>query len=264
VAVRLRGAGVAVFHIAGGTYCEIPAVAVPGGFVRDLLFVAAEKNPAKDPGAFAITVSPVTIYGADCKPVAEWKFRGRIDDLETFAPGLMAIDSERQEIQVVEPVTGKTVARVSTLGGFTRMRFGEKGRVLCGAWYPSQGSLVCYELASGLRVAHATIQGGAPLDVSLENSLALAADGAFWKDPFGGREYETLKRWIVWDFRTGREVASLGFQMQRRTVHTYWRGNLGPCSSAISPDGRQIAVAGDDVLRVYDLPLAVGKPEQVK
>lgn len=264
MAVRLRGAGVAVFHIAGGTYCEIPAVAVPGGFVRDLLFVAAEKNPAKDPGAFAITVSPVTIYGADCKPVAEWKFRGRIDDLETFAPGLMAIDSERQEIQVVEPVTGKTVARVSTLGGFTRMRFGEKGRVLCGAWYPSQGSLVCYELASGLRVAHATIQGGAPLDVSLENSLALAADGAFWKDPFGGREYETLKRWIVWDFRTGREVASLGFQMQRRTVHTYWRGNLGPCSSAISPDGRQIAVAGDDVLRVYDLPLAVGKPEQVK
>ncbi len=72
-----------------------------------------------------------------------------------------------------------------------------------------------------------------------------------WRIYFEGWETEmgSLKRWVVWDFGTGKEIASLKPKWQSDGVGGHEMKE--PFRLAISPDGQYVAEGGSGILHLY-------------
>ena len=64
-----------------------------------------------------------------------------------------------------------------------------------------------------------------------------------------------LDRRIIWDFRTGRQIATWRpeFQKWRFPIGEIKQGRSNPFVFAISPTGRCIAEGGNGILRLYEM-----------
>jgi hypothetical protein len=54
-----------------------------------------------------------------------------------------------------------------------------------------------------------------------------------------------LLGWVIWDYRTGRELARLGYKKARH--------GFAFSPAVVSPDGRRVAIGGGDVLHLYEV-----------
>jgi hypothetical protein len=160
------------------------------------------------------------------------------------------------EILVVDPFTGKILQRwpPSVIQG--DVKFGDSGRVICGARTVEAGgrlALRCWDIDSGRQIAEAaTINGGAPIAAATRASRAVASDFRRSGIPFTDSFKEVLRRRAVWDFKTGRELA-------------FWKPELQPydiglepvgrewSAFAISADGQYLAEGGNGILRFYKI-----------
>jgi hypothetical protein len=247
-----------VVRVSDGRQCVIPQHAWHvGGFIDNQNLIIADYDRPGNPRSFTINSSSISVYRSDCALVASWNFRGRIDVIEAYAPtGIAGVDPDESEVRVITAETGALLKRLPFIsGGLTSLRFGAKGEVLCVGGYPASGELACYSATYGSKVArHPTIKGGAPFDVSIDNTMVLASEGVEHYNPFTERTRDEWKAWVVWDFRSGRDVARLKYRTQRTGRSVGKKEEKIPFASAISPDGRRFAIAGEDVVQLYEIP----------
>lgn len=226
--------------------CELPRTTVFGGFVGPDRVIAADWELPKDPAYLPATFSTMTTYGADCQRIESARWRGQIRAIEPYAPGgLLAVNPEQSDIRVLWLAKTAEVGRLPESSGSV-LRFGEKGKVLCKGYMPGHGVLACWDLATGGRVAHPELVGGAPMDVSSESSVVVATESDAQRDLMSDTTRWRMLHWIVWDYRSGRELARLPY---KRARHGY---EASP--AAISPDGRRVAIGAGDLLRLYEIP----------
>jgi hypothetical protein len=165
---------------------------------------------------------------------------------------------ESGEVRVVDPIS-KAVVRAWPRSGLPgRVRFVESGKVICQANFVERAGRIpvsCWDIASGQKIGEGpTVNGGLPFATSASASRVVASDYFYIWNPFmdnsaGG----ILKRRVVWDIRTSKELTSW-----RPDPQTYTNTELRPPKEikerfnfAISPDGRFIAEGGNGTLRLY-------------
>jgi hypothetical protein len=233
-----------LLRLADGARCELPRTTVFGGFVGQDRVVAADWELPNDPAFLPATTSTLTIYDTACRRVQSWKVQGQVRDIEPYAPaGVMALNVEQSGVRVVAVDGGDAGRLPESIGSM--LRFGEKGRVLCRASPPGGGFLACWDLRTGGRTVHPELDGGSPMDVSIERCVVVATKSEYSYNPLQGTGRRGLSGWVVWDCRTGRELARLGY---KRARHGY---AFSP--AAVSPDARHVAIGDGDVLRLYEI-----------
>ena len=244
IAVETTNFSTAILRVSDGSRCELPRTTVFGGFIAADKVIAADWEAPKDPASIPADFSTLTIYGTDCVRQKTWRVPGQVREIETSArTGLIALRPAATEIRVLDAAGGDR-GHVS-VGSGSMLRFGEKGGVLCKADYPANGSLACFDLASGREFSHPYVIGGAPFDVSLDNSIVVATHGTSSYNLMSGKDSGGLSHWVVWNYRTGEEIGRLRYRKQR---HAY-----AYSPSAVAPDGRRFVLGAGGTLRMYEI-----------
>jgi hypothetical protein len=244
VAVETKNFSATIIQVSDGARCELPRATVFGGFLSENRVVAADWDPPKDPTSIGTDSSRLTTYGTDCSRKEVLRVPGQVREVEVSPRSQsIALSSAQSDIRIIG-YDGHEVGTVPHSTG-SMLRFGEKGAVLCKADYPARGSLACYEIATGQKFGHPLLVGGAPFDVSLDNSIVVATDGTSVYNVLESTGYHGLSHWVVWNYRTGEEIARYRYQGQR---HAY---AYSPC--AVTPDGRRFLLAGTS-LKMYEIP----------
>lgn len=167
------------------------------------------------------------------------------------------LKGEDQEILIVDPFGGRIVQRWPTKTiRFGDVRFADNGRAICsGRQADNTGKLpvACWDVDTGIEIAETSaINTGTPIAASVQMTRIVASDYRRVPIPFSHEVKEVLKRRVVWDFRTGKELASWHPELQSydigmKPVDREW------FAFTISPDGQYVAEGGDGVLRVYKI-----------
>ena len=140
------------------------------------------------------------------------------------------------------------------------MRFADSGNAICEGTSidgPAKEPLRCIDVDTGALIAEAaTINGGGAILTAERATRIVADDYQAVRIPFSYEYGVRLKRRVVWDFRTGKELVSWGPGTQSYQI-------LGPATpplpvrlpfcNAISPDGKFIAEGGKGTLRLYEI-----------
>lgn len=254
ILVPTRGGGT-IIRAADGATCEIRDVWLVGGFVDAAHVIGATHVSPARAGSYTINRTAVSVFGLDCRLASEWQFRGRIDWIEAYSPRrIAALLPDQSNARIVGAETGDLLTRLPEFSGGAYLRFGALGKAVCVGCYPATGPFACYSATTGQEIArHKSLKGGAPFDVSLDGSLVLASDGVLHYNAFTERTRDEWKRWVVWDFLSGRDVAVLKYRTQRRRS-TDRKTDEVPFAAAISPDGRFFAIGGDDQVFLYAIP----------
>ncbi len=250
VAVRIRR-GIVFMHRSGGVRCSIAtSYGVTGGFLGNSLFLSVTYDRPSNPRALVVPASTVSIFRLDCGLEATWKYRGMITSL-AVAPtsGLLAMDVDEGRVMLVSAFTGRPIREFAAHGSRAALRFGDAERLLCFGGYPPTGRASCFDVMSGKPLARQpTVKGGAPMDAAVDAPVVLFTEGTHWRNPLTESERSTLRSWLVWNCRDGRVLARLNCREQERAAGA--PGKL-PYATAISPDGRVFAAAGEGRLMLY-------------
>lgn len=160
------------------------------------------------------------------------------------------------DVLIVEPFTGKTIQRWPPSVISEDVRFGDGGRVICvGRSVEARGRvpLRCWDVGTGHQIAQApTINGGTPIAVAERSSRVVASDFRGIGVPFTDDFKEVLRRRVVWDFKSGRELVSWKPELQPYDVGLDRVGREWS-AFAISADGEYIAEGGGGILRLYKI-----------
>jgi hypothetical protein len=252
-------AGETVVRVAQGNTCELPTrgVLLQGGL---LVGTPTARYPA------APQSGHLTTYDASCAVRETWGVgenwavraasaaRGLLL-MEPLPPlGEPAID----ERILVDPVLKRILRRFGPemAGGV----FAQDGKVLCAGTRPSghgKFPLSCYDADNGSKIAQADrINGGAPIAAARDASRVVASDVRV--KPFLFLDYnqdDYTARRVVWNFRSGKELAAWRPQRQRYDFPT----PQGPKSAseyfrfAISPNGQYVAEGGNGIVSLYKI-----------
>ena len=115
--------------------------------------------------------------------------------------------------------------------------------------------LSCADVDTGATLAESDkIKGGLPIFAADRASRIVAHDYGTARIPFTrGETGDVLKRRVVWDFRTGKELASWGPDTQEWVDSGIPMRIREPFRVAISPDGQYIAEGGNGILRLFTI-----------
>jgi hypothetical protein len=215
--------------------------------------IVARMVSPKDAMHYLVNSSPASVYDTLCKLETTWDFRGRIDYLDPDATrGAVAMIPDRSDVRIVNAFTGALLGRFTMPLGSTVLHFGANGAALC-VGRSLQGAFECYDTRSGQLIApHPEVMGGVPFDVSRNSTIVLLTDGAERTNPFTETGRAVYHAWVLWDFQTRRELGRLKCRMQKPFPGPKGYQNL--FASAIAPDGKSFAIAGDGVVEMYDIP----------
>ena len=158
------------------------------------------------------------------------------------------------EVLIVDPTTGKVMQRwpSAEIPAASTLRFADRGRVICGG-AREIAPVRCWSVDTGKRVAEAAgVEGGSPIAVALSAPYAIASDYRSIPATLRENTMEVLRRRVVWDVRTGREVASWQPPLQSYDVGIDRIGREW-AAFAMSPDGRYLAEGGDGSLRLFTI-----------
>ena len=244
IAVETTNFGTSILRVSDGARCGLPRATVFGGFIAPDKAMAADWEAPTDPASIPADVSTLTVYGTDCVRQKSWRVPGEVRELEISArTGFVALSPKKSDIRILDSAGAEHGSFAA--GSASMLRFGEKGGALCKADYPSHGSLACYDLTTGQQFSNPDVIGGAPFDVSLDSSIVVATDGTASHDMRSGESTAGISNWVVWDYRTGREIARLRYRRQR---HAY---AFSP--AAVAPAGRRFVVGAGGKLRMYEI-----------
>jgi hypothetical protein len=245
IAVETTNFGTSILRVSDGARCELPRATVFGGFIAPDKAMAADWEAPTDPASIPADVSTLTDLRNRLRaPEDVAGARGSSRNRNQRAHRVRR--AEPQEERHSHSGFGRSGTRkLRAAGSASMLRFGEKGGALCKADYPSHGSLACYDLTTGQQFSNPDVIGGAPFDVSLDSSIVVATDGTASHDMRSGESTAGISNWVVWDYRTGREIARLRYRRQR---HAY---AFSP--AAVAPAGRRFVVGAGGKLRMYEI-----------
>lgn len=173
------------------------------------------------------------------------------DLVKAEAARVTGMDSE---ILIFNPINGRVIQQWqrSEIQSSWALRFGDNGKIICGGGM-AKAPVRCWDVDSGKRMAEATsVSGGMPIAVSSRGHYAVASDfRAVSATPFS-RAMEVLRRRVIWDVKTAKDVVSWHPELQTydvgiRPVKRKWS------VFAISPTGDYFAEGGDGSLRLYTI-----------
>jgi hypothetical protein len=138
-----------------------------------------------------------------------------------------------------------------------QVRFAEGGKTFCAA-AGGVGRVVvpvrCLDVDTGKTIAEATsVKRAWSIVTASESSRVVIAQYRPQPDSHPGTS--VIERRIVWDFRSGQEVATWRPEFQKWRFPMgelrHWRSN--PFVFAISPTGKYIAEGGNGVMRLFEI-----------
>ena len=135
--------------------------------------------------------------------------------------------------------------------------FADSGKAICGGSEAETKKLPvsCWDVDTGREIADApNVRGGSPLAAAAHASRIAVSDYSRVRESLFSYEFgEKLKRMVVWDFRSGEEIASWhpGHQSYNDLGPVPPKHSKELCPFAISPDGQYIAEGCNGVVRLY-------------
>jgi hypothetical protein len=209
--------------------------------------------------------SSFVIFDKSCEVVGKWMVSEDWKILGVSPDGRLMLaargtSKEVSEYLVINPHEEKIVRRWSNkeIPGIYDLLFANHGEDICGgasAGGPEKIGPQCWSVASGKSIGEArTVGGGAPIAAANRTNRLVVSD--YQSRPMflvAGETVEILKRSVVWDFSTGKEVLSWSPPSQ-----TYQFSELRPPKLikepfrfGISPDGNFIVEGGNGVVKLY-------------
>jgi WD40 repeat protein len=134
--------------------------------------------------------------------------------------------------------------------------FAESGKTICtvGSAQSHDTHAQCWDIDSGRKIAeYERFLDGAPAAASAHGSRIVLTQSWVLGNNRTGHETFSGGR-VVWDFRSGAEVAAWAPAVQSVETNGNIRDIAEPSSVAISSTGRYIAEGADGILRIYELP----------
>jgi WD40 repeat protein len=258
-----------VIRLADGKRCGIPPAyaAAEGGFL------------SADKLAFDITLVPsasakgdlLGSFGADCGLQEKWLVPGMWSVSDVSADrGLVLVNSKTHapgEVVIVDPATKRELHRWPTTDsweGWTVQLmagavFADSGKAICCGSEAETKKLPvsCWDVDTGEKIADApNVRGGNPIEAAAQASRIVVSDYSRVRESLFSYEFgEKLKRMVVWDFRSGEEIASWhpGYQAYNDLGPVPPKHSKDLCPFAISPDGQYIAEGCNGVVRLYGI-----------
>jgi hypothetical protein len=240
-----------MLNIGGEPPCTLPDLAQFGGFLSD------------DRMVITMNDAETRIFRRDCSLLNSWKTAGYTRVLDT-SPGkdLIATFSSADGSSAIELVSGtrEVIQRWSrnaeeapsaSTGG---LHFADHGRLLCSGYGSSKepygrAHLGCWDTQSGAITARNTdvtlgdnlIREGGGL-LAITDYDIIIRTGKLWHALDMGGETILPRRRVIWDARTGKEIAS----WTRPTIKPY-------SAIALSKNGKYYAEGDSGSLSVYSL-----------
>jgi hypothetical protein len=236
--------------------CEVPSV---GGFV------SSERIVTDATGDF----SRLREFNPGCLPLSTWE-PGENWMIVATSPeeGLLLVSREmpffkrtfppNNETLVVRAGDRTVVGRWPSAQGPTG-RFADSGRAICGGNGADQADRVpvqCWDSLTGKVIATApTVNGGSPFAVATKATRMVASDYHRYRIPFTSEYGQRLKQRVVWDFKSGKELASWEPEKQDYIDHsTKTPIKVSDMAKfAISPDGEFVLDGANGVVRLYKI-----------
>ncbi len=261
-----------MLRLDGAAPCVFPKESEFGGFLKGDRMVISFRHEAE-----------IRILGPDCSLIDSWTIKGPADVLDTSPEqDTLAIQTylkppERSAIELVAPGTHEVKQRwiwdtLSTFHG--GLVFSNQGRLVCSA-NSRQGQqgpdVACWDTSTGAKIVEndkvaVDSQGiaGAGGDLlAITDSKYVSHQGKLWVFLDMNNDYSVPQRRLLWNTRTGKELASWGeltmpwggFQQKE-----LWGRDLKdaitrttPFVLSLSPNGKYVAEGGSGSVSVYSV-----------
>jgi dipeptidyl aminopeptidase/acylaminoacyl peptidase len=248
--------GGTVVSLPDANTCEVP---VFGGFIsndRIITYVQGDTHRFRE-------------FGPDCQPISTWETRESwfIEDrspekdlllVSREMPFLQRTYPPNNEVLVVKASDRTVIGRWPSAQGPTG-RFADSGKAICGGGDADEQDRVpvhCWDSITGKVIATApTVNGGSPFAVATNATRMIASDYHRYRIPFTSEYGERLKARVIWDFGTGKELASWSPEKQDYIYYTAKTPTKvsDMAKFAISPDGNYVLDGANGVLRLYKI-----------
>ena len=260
----LSGAAIALMSIVStsdGKACPLPQ--------QTFFFFGADYVAGLDPTSMRRHTGNMPerllFFDAACQDDGTWEIpygwyisdasadRGLLCLLLISPPGVRPGQPETLEVLVASPSDRTFIHRWSIPAVHLGLLFADSGKVLCGlAGTAKHGSARCWSVDTGKEVAATKgLNIHQPMRTALHAQRAILSHygwGIDWED--FRTKTGALKKRVIWDFGTGRELASWKPKWQRLGSADELEE---PYKFAISPDGNYVLEGGDGVLTLYKI-----------
>ena len=248
--------GGSVIRLQDGRVCQVPS---QGGFITKDRVVTHTGRTRTDSGHTSVWNATDFSHG-DC-PLARVLEGGNdwgIHDISAdrhllFVSIVDPTKASSDESLLVDALDGRVIHRLQGVG----YQFADSGKAICGGGTVDEDARVpvtCWDSDTGVEIATASsVNGGTPIATALHASRIIASDYSRVPIPFTTEYAEVLRRRVVWDFHSGRELISWRPQYQTYLFRTRTRSRSvkEPFRFAISPGGTYILEGGNGILSLY-------------
>jgi hypothetical protein len=241
-----------VIHLSSGSSCELPSRSV---FISDDLAVSARAYP---PPLYSST--RLAFFDQNCEERGEWEVSEGwlVSDVSTDR-GLLSVLKETNnpaetERLIVDPVGRKVLQRWhENVGG--AWEFADGGKAVCQGGSVLQSDHAparCRDVDTGKEIGETLRNGVEPIAAAERATRVVVSDYQRRKIPFDYEYRTTFKGRYIWDFGTGKELASWMPESETyQNVFASSRQVTELFRFAISPDGQYVAEGGNGIIRLY-------------
>jgi hypothetical protein len=200
--------------------------------------------------------SELMLFNTTCEPIGSWSIDGKWELSDGSADrhllALVRGVPKRTEIIVADPTRKRLVRRwalAETSNSWPL--FADSGNAVCAIdGTGRRGVAHCWDVDGDHQIRETSLGNPhLPMATALHARRAILSDYG-WRIDFErwASEVGPLERRVVWDFGTGKELASWKPRYQDDVAPPAIKE---PCRFAISPDGNMVAEAGAGVLTLY-------------
>jgi hypothetical protein len=238
-----------VVHVESGKTCQLPNGSV---FIRDDLAISRIYPSQLE------STSHFKFYDAECHERQMWDVPSdwSMQDVSLDRSLLAVVSYPASETWVIDPTQRLVIRRFH--GTEARSpQFADYGRAICGGSNPLDSDrtpAACWSVDTGAKIGEMPKANGSfALSTATRGRRVALSDYRRKKIPFS---YEYTAKFIgrvVWDFGSGREIASWRPDSQSYTLPRASKPTTELSRFAVSPDGDYLAEGGNGLIRLYKI-----------